>query len=349
MPIKFNYLLALCRLLPSKSTLRMANVCNIYSDIIDVPKNKDLRSRLMYGFLLFLFVANCEAAPHTAPDPDPLISVDIESSRPQLVAGEALGVVARIKNISKSNVYIREDSFTLTLPLELEGKFGNVNGYYAYFPTETHEGTSNTDYYKGTLKLDPGDTYSAFWTRTNTDYSSSQIIYVIEQITTQFQYVFFYPGKYSITLTAKYWTDPTFPSDKYRTLTKNIVLPVVAPLFVILFGASLGGLIAYFILPQTKGQFAEEKSFYMRALKRVPGMLGSALLSVIVTIVLSRVSETQFLISVTINDVWGAIVTGFAANYAGIKILEKLNVMANPGASIPNTNKASATSIDNPP
>jgi hypothetical protein len=43
-----------------------------------------------------------------------------------------------------------------------------------------------------------------------------------------------------------------------------------------------------------------------------------------ITILLSRISETQFLIKVTVNDFWGAVAIGFVANYMGAKALNKL-------------------------
>jgi hypothetical protein len=48
------------------------------------------------------------------------------------------------------------------------------------------------------------------------------------------------------------------------------------------------------------------------------------LLSAIVTILLARVSETQFLIRITVSDFWGAIAVGFIANYIGAKIFERI-------------------------
>jgi hypothetical protein len=44
-------------------------------------------------------------------------------------------------------------------------------------------------------------------------------------------------------------------------------------------------------------------------------------LSVITTILLSRIAESQFLVRVTVNDVWGAIAVGFLANFAGYNVL----------------------------
>jgi len=245
-----------------------------------------------------------------------------------LVAGEGLGVVAKITNVSNSPVYIRETSLALTLPLELEGSRASVQGYSAYFPTEVHQSLlpnqSYQEYFKNVIALQPGDTYSAFWTNTFSSSDDSGLLYVLRQVTSQMQFLFFYPGKYSITITAKYWTDPSLPNTKYRTVTKSVSLPVAAPLFVILFGAALGGLISYLIFPQTKRTTIKATNKLLQVTGALVGVSGAMLLSVIVTIMLARISETQFLISVTVNDFWGAIVIGFAANYGGSALLETI-------------------------
>ena len=44
----------------------------------------------------------------------------------------------------------------------------------------------------------------------------------------------------------------------------------------------------------------------------------------IVTILLSRIADTQFYVRITVNDLWGAIALGFIANYAGYRFLLKL-------------------------
>lgn len=286
-----------------------------------------MRSILVALSVLAVWLVAHAASAQNSAGSTQLISVELESSRSQLVAGEGLGVVAKIANISSSPVYIRETSLTLTIPLELEGSRGEVTGYSAYFPTEPHEnrpGQKYHDYFKNVITLQPGDSYSAFWTNTFTTSAQSGLRYILRQITSQFQFLFFYPGKYNITITAKYWTDPTLPKDGYRTLTKSVSLPVSAPLFVILFGAAVGGLISYLIFPGSRRVGSGTNNRFLKSIIPLVGASGAMLLSVIVTIMLARISETQFLISVTVNDFWGAIVIGFAANYGGSKLLEKM-------------------------
>jgi hypothetical protein len=253
-----------------------------------------------------------------------LISIEIEPSRPKLEAGEGISIVGTIQNTSQSTVYIRESSLTMTLPVELEGMRSAVYGYAAFFPTEPHEpGKPHDQYFSNVIALKPGDNYAANWTSVRfTKKTEGSTPYVLRQIATQLQYVFFYPGDYKILVTAKYWTDPKLPPDGYRTFTKSAKIAVGAPLFVILIGAALGGLIAYIILPKRRHGGSQE---WPEVLGRHSiGVIGAILLSVIITIMLSRIAETQFVISVTVNDVWGAIVIGFFAQYGGMKVLENL-------------------------
>ena len=53
-------------------------------------------------------------------------------------------------------------------------------------------------------------------------------------------------------------------------------------------------------------------------------MLASVLLSIIGTILLSRLADTQFLVKVTVNDFWGAVAIGFVINATGKKLLAKI-------------------------
>ena len=311
--------------------LRFRRYWEFVSRVIRITEGSIMKQLIFTLLCVLIACAAMAASTAKVADPDQLITVDLELSRPQLVAGEGLAIVARIRNVSKIPVFLRESSFTMTQPLELEGSRASVAGYSAYFPTELHkemkpgeEPPTTNEYFKEVIRLNPGDSYSAFWTNTFTGGQSSSMAYLWSQITSQFQFLFFTPGRYTFTLTAKYWTEQALPAENYRLLSKTISVPVVAPLMVILFGAAIGGLLAHFVLPQAVPAPSANQGLILRISRRIAAMAGSALLSVIVTIVLSRVAETQFLISVTVNDVWGAVVTGFVANYFGYKALAKI-------------------------
>ncbi len=274
-----------------------------------------------------LLTAQTREQPHRSS----AIELAVETSRSQLVAGAGLGIVAMVTNVSDSTVFLRERDFTLTLPVELEGG-REVYGWAAFFPTERHQtGAPYDQFYSAVIALKPGDSYNTFWTSgpqsSKADTSSPGIL---DQIQSQLRFVFFAPGDYKITVVAKYWSIATLPEGQYRTVTQSVTTPVAAPQFVILFGAALGGLIAYSIFSRARRRKAWQatlsgwQGFAQRTFKEATGVLAAVLLSTIVTILLSRIAETQFIVRVTVNDFWGAITVGFVANYAGSRVLDRL-------------------------
>jgi hypothetical protein len=283
------------------------------------PGGRLMKSATILLSIVCLFLCVTTAGAATPTDVSIPISIELKSTGAQVVAGEGLEVIAAIKNESKSNVYLGEWDMRLILPLPLEGLAGGVNGRPAFFPTEPHqiEDADNPDkYFRNNILLKPGDTYNAFWTEAPS--GKSKIEYVYAQITTQLQYLLFVPAKYDFVVITRYRTDS--PTSAYRTLSTTVTLPVSAPLFVILVGAALGGIIGYVIFPKQRQQDSRNVPFFGPLVR----VMGAALLSVIVTILISRISETQFPIKVTVNDFWGSIAIGFVAYYSGIKLLEKI-------------------------
>jgi len=267
----------------------------------------------------------------------------MEASRTQSVAGEGIGVAAEVVNDSPAPITIRESSVTLTVPPEMTGAFSETRTWYAYFPTE-HVPTDQATQYKE-LTLQPKSSYEVFWTPSEGRYqpptatdsllslAGRAIHNVLEEFTSSLGYVFFTPGDYKITAQVKYWDLQSPANSTYRTAQKSTTIHLAAPQSVIMIGAILGGLIAYAILPQSRRQRltitrteyrTQINALVGRVFQQAYGILGACLLSVIVTILLARISETQFLVKVTINDVWGAITIGFVANYFGTRILDRL-------------------------
>jgi len=268
-----------------------------------------------------------------------LVDIAIETSRPQPAAGDGLGVSADIRNVSDSVIHIEGKEIDLVVPPELEGPGKHSTGWYAMLPTETY----GNDPWQAGVDLNPGDSYKVFWTHgITTRYTAEEVdkqtyyrrLYNV--VASELTFLFFPPGDYKIAVVCKYRPVSDAKADSkigaYRTTTQTAIIHVAAPQFVILFGAALGGLLAYFILPQARARLVQTPStgqtkvdrFISRALKEAAGIAGAILLSTMITILLSRISETQFLIKVTVADVWGAIAIGFVANYAGAKALTKL-------------------------
>jgi hypothetical protein len=103
-------------------------------------------------------------------------------------------------------------------------------------------------------------------------------------------------------------------SDNYRTETAEIKVPVVAPQWVIILGASLGAIIAYFLLPNIR-----RKPDHVELL----GLSSAILFGIIITILLGRIADTQFFVKITVTDFWGAVAIGFIGVASGHSLLQK--------------------------
>jgi hypothetical protein len=239
-------------------------------------------------------------------------------------AGAGLGITATVGNRSEQRIYLRERDLVLTIPLELEGPSQSQFGYYSFFPTEVDDDSNSV------ISLDPGDKYTVIFTfiPVSNRLASNPALAIINRLKDDFYYLFFEPGDYQIVVNAKYWTQDKWVEDDickdcYRTETIGVDLSVKTPQFVILFGAMVGGISA-FILGTAQGKFQQ------RPIRFFLGLLGALILSGISTILLYRVSDSRFIVTISVNDFWGAIAVGFVAEYAGISFLE--NIIGNEGS-----------------
>lgn len=264
------------------------------------------------------------------------LDIKIETSRTQPTVGTGMGVIAEIQNVSSAPIYLREKNILLSIPPELQGPLAATSAWWGLFPTQhTFVMPPDIEPYDATLTLKPGATYRVQWTTSPlvvATPSQGPLAFIGNMwgvIASELNFVYFSPGDYKVSVIAEYWLDKSFPPGDYATSTQTATIRVAAPQSVILLGAALGGLVAYFIFP-LPAKLAEERTAYTaivrrsrRVLRVVAGMAGAMLFSAMVTILLSRISETQFLIRITVNDFWGAIAVGFIANWAGTKIIEK--------------------------
>jgi hypothetical protein len=306
------------------------------------------------------------------------ITVTIDTSRQSPSAGQGLGIIATFVNTSQDIVYLNESFIALALPPELASSNNPEFSYVGYFPTEDH--TSNQVGY--TICLKPKSDYKVLWNynpSTGPGPSSAGLVPFLRQF---FSYLFFSPGDYKISVIAKYWIDPAKPSAvpaptllqsvqgpttaadfTYNVTAQDAIIHVAAPQSVILAGAAIGGIMAFIILPgvrhrsdefeQTKIASSQRGKFWwmLGFMDGLLGLVGAITLSIIVTILLSRMSESQNLIRITATDLWGAIAIGFISNYAGISILR--SILPTPAGGKPASDvgngKKEATTVDKGP
>lgn len=154
-----------------------------------------------------------------------------------------------------------------------------------------------------------------------------------QQVAAEMPFLFFVPGDYKAMVQAKVGVgeSPLSPSKTYYTFSETAVIKVGAPQSVILLGAMLGGLVSWLLFPQGEPKSVTDafsKDGFAAAGGKVfwwiYSIAGACLLSAIVTVLLARLSDSQFLVKISVNDFWGALVVGFIAQYAGKSILDKI-------------------------
>ena len=254
-------------------------------------------------------------------DTSPGLRIEIEMPAQRLEAGRDLSFVARLTNDSDTEVRMRGTSLTLTVPLALDPMRWSV-AWHAFFPTLPKD--------QDEYVLQPGNTTRVFWTINRNQQASGDQPTTFEWITGSLaelvnpKTLFFQPGDYSVAVTARYWTMPGDES-LYRSTTSAASLPVAAPMAVVLFGAGLGGVISFMLMPKMKLRDSWEwhKWTVRSVLSSMWGAFGTALLSVIVTILLSRISNTEFFIQVSVNDLWGAVAVGFLSPLVAGSVIQR--------------------------
>jgi hypothetical protein len=188
------------------------------------------------------------------------------------------------------------------------------------------------------VALAPGCRTTVFWnghTRTGSG--------VLSNVAAE---LFIPPGSYSVTIVSDYWLSEEEARNKstegrlsYSTI---LTIPIVASQATVIIGAVIGGLIAYFLLPNTRFFTTpprQGKPTFVVGREYTQSILASVLLSIIATILLSRLADTQFIIKVTVNDFWGAIAIGFVVSASGKKILQSIPGFQHPRTPTPESEK----------
>ena len=269
----------------------------------------------------------------------PELSIATEASRAQPTAGGSFSLSAVVKNLRTKPITLTGRGSTLFLPPEVAGSEAPSLCTYTATSPPRRERRVFLTIRPSQSQVATAMPLSGLWAHhpgiVATNAARGMIQSIVRKVKSEMEFVFFSPGDYKATVTLSYHADD--PPDSFRTITQSAVVYVAAPQSVILLGAAVGGLLGYIIsllffskkqdavTPSTQLWGEGFGSITVNVFKFLAGAVGSIVLSAIVTILLSRLSETQFLIRVSINDFWGAIAVGFVANLTGIKIVQTIS------------------------
>lgn len=278
----------------------------------------------------------------------PSVTLKLQASRKSIYAGEPWTIFGTIENQGTKPIYIANKYTVITLPVELisaaeqNRTMGNV-----WFPTsDTGWGTSNSNQ---VIRVFPKQSYTfslnvipeagprlrdssppipgslGDWGRLFREISFNVR-----------RFIFFQPGQYEVSAAAHYWfEDPkkylddiaanNLPADLSSAppVTASLPIEVRSSPWVILLGASIGGIFMY-LLMWFVGATGAPDIGYAKWLSRGAGLVSAAILAAIVTLMLQRIGNTALFVTISVNDFWGATVVGFISQYVGVQILDRI-------------------------
>jgi hypothetical protein len=137
--------------------------------------------------------------------------------------------------------------------------------------------------------------------------------------------LFFYPYQYQVVALLQYWKENPLaylecmqqPSlqqvdvSMAPSVVTTMAIDLETSTWVILLGAWIGSIAAYFF-----------QVFMGKRRASFSGFAGACLLGPIVSLFLKRLGDTAFVVALNINDLWGAIVIGYIAQYTGLQIID---------------------------
>ena len=269
------------------------------------------------------------------------LSIEITASQHEPQVGSGFGLSADVTNISKATVFLDSRACGLAVPPELlpAQQSGDMKpvGLGCWFPT----------FYASPahLAIPPRGTYTIVFR----PYESGKrepvgpfrnvLINIWRDVKDELGFMLFNPGDYRVTMLLHYWAkkppkayftgvesvDP--PPKDYAIATKSAVVPVRAPEAVVLLGAAVGALLAFLIFPPSvknlTGRGTSAQAAWWVTVRAAGGLVAMAI-GVMATILASRLSESHFIVRVTVQDIWGALAVGFAAEYGGTALLQTM-------------------------
>lgn len=258
-----------------------------------------------------------------APLPRPDVDIGLYPSRDTPVAGELWSMAGEIHNRSDRPIWLVRWQTVLTPAPEMWGQTSERGSIRAFFPT-TSDGPLGS-----VVRLDPDSKYNVIWKIDPHDTKNKGAGRRIGSALRNF--IFFSPGTFRVSASVHIWQNP--PVFDGRGMVANLgdaaVVSASRPIamdpspWVMILGASLGGLLC--LLVQLLFRHVGLSGSVGHILQAILIALGSSvLLPGVVTVLLSRLGSTEFIVVIRVRDIWGAMATGIAVQWVGYQVLVKL-------------------------
>lgn len=266
----------------------------------------------------------------TDTSPQELLKLTIGSSRASVTRDGSYGVFADLEDVSKDIVTIKAAETMLIVQPEVSQPNACVASQMGIFPAQS--ASNKADSKTSEIQLRPNEHYKVFWDLSRhgqADPSCSQQSQLKSKLGDILGFV---PGDYTFTVEGiAYTPGPAGQPPVAHTYTATTTLNVSISQVLTAFAAFLGALFAYLVVALQPGHDFDRWRSDLPTGDRVKvvgvlvrnafsaGLLGSA-----VTIVASRLSDTQFPVKVSVSDFWGALTIGFVAYFVGSRFISTI-------------------------
>ena len=246
-----------------------------------------------------------------------------------------------LENVSADVVSIRPTETVLVVQPEVSQPSSCVGWEPGIFPAQPK--ATNADPKDIEISIQPNEHYKVFWDLTG----RGKPIGTCPGRWRLRDYLGFVPGDYAFTVEGIVYL-PTAAGENptAHTYTETTTLKVGISQISTAIAAFLGALLAYLVVALQPGRDFDRwrPELPVAGRLKIVGILirnafSAGLLGAAVTIVASRLSDTQFPVKVSVNDFWGALTIGFIAYFIGNRFITTLaGRLAPPPATSPATN-----------
>jgi hypothetical protein len=260
--------------------------------------------------------------------------VIISPSRTTVSRHGVYGIYADIQNISPDPLILKASEISLVIQPEVFSQSECAKNL-AFFPTQPSGDAEIT--------LLSEEHYTVFWEVSSCRNwaSAGGWLANIKDL------LGFVPGDYAFTVIGiAHDKSGDGTKDVAHTFTETASMKVGLSLATTAGAAFFGGLLAYIVVFLQPNQDVDKWRPETTAAgkTKVIGIwfrnaLAAGLLAASVTIIASRLSDTQFPIKVSVNDFWGALTIGFISYFIGTKFILTLAGKLLPPSNTPNPNQ----------
>jgi len=263
-----------------------------------------------------------------------LLKVTIASSRVSVTRDGSYGVYADLENISQDTVTIRSAETVLVVQPEVARPSACVEWEWGIFPARL---TNKDGTQAGEMQIRPNEHYKVFWdlTARPTDRKDNvQTGHAQGTCSSRSQlaeYLGFVPGDYAFTVEGIAYVPGPDKELQAHTYKETTTLHVGISQLSTAIAAFIGAVLAFFVVALQPGRDFDkwrseiptsEHAVNLFVLLR--NVFSAGLLGATVTIVASRLSDTQFPVKVSVNDFWGSLTIGFIAYFIGSRFILNL-------------------------